>query len=265
MNRKLEIAKRFLKHNASTILSIIASGGVIVTSVMAVNAYDKAKKELSTDDSYDYDSLYKIKVVAKTSTPPILMGAVTIGCILGANALNKKQQASLVSAYGLVDRSYKKYQEKVKETYGEEAHYKILESIADEVAEEKNIYVEGMMSSSQLTYDDSTGKKKLFYDKWSNRFFISTLEHVIEAEYHLNHNYQFYGSIYIGEFYNLLGLKETPIDDCIGWHIDDDDEGICWINFNHRRCTTENGIEYLMIETPLKEPNADINDDRYCF
>lgn len=74
--------------------------------------------------------LETIKIAGPVYIPPILLGASTITCVLGANVLNKRTQAALVSAYGLLAESYKEYRNKVIDIYGEEADKKVKEEIA---------------------------------------------------------------------------------------------------------------------------------------
>lgn len=59
-----------------------------------------------------------------------------------ANALNRRQQAALVSAYALVSRSYNDYQRKVKELHGIDAHRGIMEALAAE-KEQKQPHLRG--------------------------------------------------------------------------------------------------------------------------
>ncbi|MCG5029675.1 DUF6353 family protein, partial [[Ruminococcus] torques] len=58
------------------------------------------------------------------------MGVSTIACIFGANALNQKKQASLMSAYVMLNESYKQYRKSAKTVYGEDADDKIHAEMA---------------------------------------------------------------------------------------------------------------------------------------
>ena len=111
-------SKLCLKHNSSTILTCIGAVGVIVTAVSAVRATPKALKLLedATDEKGEELTKMEVVIVAGPSyIPSVVIGASTIMCIFGANVLNRRHQASLVSAYALADNSYKKYRAKVKD------------------------------------------------------------------------------------------------------------------------------------------------------
>ena len=60
----------------------------------------------------------------------VLLGVSTIACIFGANALNQKKQASLMSAYAMLNESYKQYRKAAKTVYGEDADDKIHAEMA---------------------------------------------------------------------------------------------------------------------------------------
>ena len=110
-------------------LSCIASVGVVVTAVVAVKATPKAVVKIHADsrknhdgDPYAYTKQEAVASAWKCYIPAVAIGASTIACIMGANALNRRQQAALTSAYALVQNSYKEYKDKLKELYGEETH-----------------------------------------------------------------------------------------------------------------------------------------------
>ena len=130
---------RSLKKASPTILTCIGAAGVVATAVLAVKATPKADSLIKADsrrnhdgDPYAATKLEAVKSCWKCYIPAAATGVATIICIFGANTLNKKQQASLASAYALVNRSYSDYKHTLKELYGEDAHKKIMESIAAE-------------------------------------------------------------------------------------------------------------------------------------
>ena len=133
MNKLLGQAEQFIKRNSSTILTCIGGIGVVATSVMTAKATTKVSFLLKQAEEKKGDNLTKketFNVAAPSYIPPILIGVSTIACIFGANALNKRQQASMISAYALLENSYKEYKRKVKDVYGEEAEKDVRVEIA---------------------------------------------------------------------------------------------------------------------------------------
>ena len=169
MNNLVNVSKSFLKRNASTILTCIGAAGVIATSIAAVKATPKAEillREAEEEKGENLTTLEKIQIAGPAYIPSLLIGASTIACIFGANVLNTRQQATLMSAYGLLDTSYKEYSKKVKELYGEEADNKVKEEVTKEhYTEIPETIPEG---------------KQLFFDFKTLNYFESTMDEVLQ-------------------------------------------------------------------------------------
>lgn len=248
---------RFCKRNASTILTCVGGVGVVTTAVMAVKATPKALKLLEKAEETKGEKLTKLEVVrvaGPSYIPAVVSGVATLACIFGANKLNQRQQAALMSAYALVDNSYKEYKNKLKELHGEEAHQEIVNSIMVEKANDVGVSAANFCTSCDLSIDESNGDPVIFYDEHSSRYFEATVEQVMNAEYHLNRNYILRGYSYLNEFYEFLGLEETDYGSVLGWAPNDD--GMYWIDFNHRKAIMDDGTEIYIIEMPF-EPTYD--------
>lgn len=248
--------QKFLAKNSASILTGLSALGTLATAVLtgystvkAVKAVDKLKKPSKKDI---------VKETWKYYIPPALICTSTLICTFSSNALNKKQQASLASAYALIQNSYKEYKKKLKELYGEEAHEKIIDSIAVEKAEEVSISTS--YSGISLDFDISSEPEvvRTFYDTFSGRCFESTIEKVIQAEYHLNRNFLFNGVIPLNEFYTFLGIDPTKDGDTVGWSSANGD--IYWIDFSHHKLLLEDGMEILVIDMVF-EPTAEWLED----
>lgn len=257
MNNMLRKTKVFWKRNGSTILTGIGAVGVVTTTVLAVKATPKAlvkMEEAKEEKGEELTVLETVRVAGPTYIPTILIGASTIACIFGANILNKRSQAALASAYALVDTSFKEYKGKLKELYGEETHQEIVNSIAVEKAREVGIHASYLGTPCDLTSEESCGEPVLFYEEHSNRYFESTIEQVIAAEYHLNRNYILRGYAYLNELYEFLGLEETDYGSVLGWAPNDD--GMYWVDFRHNKTILDDGLEVYILEMPF-EPTYD--------
>lgn len=253
--------------NLNIVLSCIASVGVVATTVSSVKATPKALKLIQEDSKRNHDgnpnAYTKTEAVVsawKCYVPSALFAGSTIACIVGACALNKHQQAALASAYAFVQHSYKEYKNKLKELYGEEAHNAIIDSMASEKAKDVSISSTGGWYNSTLDFGESENPEviRTFYDSFSDRYFESTIEKVIQAEYHLNRNFLFAGTISLNEYYEFLGIEETELGNTIGWSSVNGD--IYWIDFNHHKITLDDGMEIFVIEM-IFEPTADWLED----
>lgn len=262
LERLLHKSNVFLKNRGPTILTCIGAVGVIVTAVTAVKATPKALKkieEASCDKGEELTKLEIVKVTAPVYIPTIVIGAATISCIFGANVLNRRQQASLSSAYALINSSFNEYKNKLKELYGEEAHNKIIDSLAVEKAKEIPIYAECLCESCDLAAGDSSCEPMLFYDEFSKRYFESTMDRVIAAEYHLNRNFAIGGCCVLNDFYEFLGLEKEDYGDEVGWAVEDE---LYWIDFNHRKVELDKGLECYVVEM-VYSPSSDFKEYNY--
>jgi hypothetical protein len=216
--------KQFLRRNSSTILTCAGAIGVVATSVMAVKATPKALTLIDKATEEKGEKLTKfevIKVAGPTYVPTVISGAATIACIFGSNVISKRQQANLMSAYALLDTSYKEYRKKVDELYGEEAG----KQVRSEIAKDK-------YTGDGVLLDDET---ELFYDFYSGRHFESTKEKVLRAEYMLNRALYVHYSVSLNEFYEFLGLEQRPEYEGLGWSCGQIEEMYWhnWIEFDH--------------------------------
>ena len=200
---------RYRLHQASpTILTIIASVGVVTTTIMAVRATPKAVKMLEEAESEKGEYLTKLEIIRAAGPiyiPSVLLGVSTIACIFGANALNQKKQASLMSAYAMLNESYKQYRKAAKAVYGEDADDKIHAEMAKDALVSTcdwgyQVYNMGM---------DSDSERLLFYDLASKKYFRTTMAAVLNAQYHVNRNLSVRGVCPLNEY--LVWMRWTEV------------------------------------------------------
>ena len=250
MSKIIHKSKLFMKRNAPTILTCIGGVGVVATVVMAVRATPKALELIEDAKKEKGEDLTKFETAvtaAPVYIPTVITGAATLACIFGANTLNKRQQAALMSAYALLDHSYKNYQKKAEELYGEGAGIRIREEIAKDEYKETDIRIEE--------------GKELFYDMHSNRYFQSTLYDVQQAEYRLNRNLITRDYAYLNEFYEELGIEPVIAGYSLGWSrgANLDVYWQEWIDFDHEKVVMDDGLECHIIKMQC-EPIPDFED-----
>lgn len=243
MNKIAYKSALFLKKNSSTILTCVGAVGVVATAVTSVKATPKALSMLEQAREEKGDDLTNFEVIKAAGVayiPSVLIGVSTIACIFGANALNRRQQAALMSAYALLDQSYKEYRGKVKELYGNEADSRVMREITKDKYEEDG-------------YSVDEGKE-LFFDFYSLQYFESTMEDVIRAEYNLNRKLTTYGFASLGEFYDELGLDATTHSRTIGWSSVANGVyyGYSWVDFDHEKVIMDDGLECNIISFPYE-------------
>lgn len=166
----------FKRSHVSTLLTCIGAIGVVATSIMAVKATPKATRLLEASEEEKGEKLTKmeiVKIAGPAYIPAAVVGVSTIACIFGANILTKNSQASLASAYALLDRSYKEYRNKVNALYGEEADDEVRTKLANDYYED---YDETDVESDINVDDDDM---KLFFDYNTLQMFRAPMSKVI--------------------------------------------------------------------------------------
>ena len=223
--------RRCIKNNSPNILTGIAVVGVIATSIMSIKATPKALERLAKAEKKKDEKLSQIektKIIIPVYAPTAIIGFSTIACMITANTLNRKHQASIISAYALLNESYKKYIRAAKAVYGDDADSKIKAEIA------KKTYVD--RSNGYQTYipEGDLEESVLFYDSYSERFFNAPMSAVLNAQYHVNRNLQLRGSVSVNEYYEFIGISTIENGDDTGWNMDKlYEHGIAWLDFDN--------------------------------
>ena len=107
---------RFLRKNGGTLLAIGASMGVVLTAIETGKATIKAEKLMELNkDIPEYDTRQKVLDCWHFYIPAAVVGAGTIGCIVGANMLSRKEIARLSAAYMALGKTYQEYRRQVAE------------------------------------------------------------------------------------------------------------------------------------------------------
>lgn len=251
MNSLLSKSQVFLKRNSATILTCVGAAGVIATTVTAVKATPKALMLLENAKEVKGEDLTKletIKIAGPAYIPSIVLGVSTLACIFGANVLNMRGQASLMSAYALVDSSYKDFRKKVTEIYGEEAGGQVRAAIAKDKYEEQPI----------REVEDG---KRLYYDYYSDQYFEATPFEVQKAEYELNRILINDDGTCLNDWYRQLNLKPLDHGDDFGWttSANMDMYWQTWIDFHHEKVVMDDGLECIIVSF-MQDPYPDFNE-----
>ena len=228
----------FVRKNSPIILTVVGSVGVVATSVLAVKATPKALLLIKDAEEEKGDKLtVKETILAawKPYIPSVITGTLTITCIFGANYLNTRNQASLMSAYMLLDRAFKEYREKMVELHGEEADEEVRRALM------------------QAKYDemDIDGSHMLFFDYLSMRYFIKTMDEVLRAEAEFMEIFAHRGYAFLNEYYDILGEPRVAHGYQTCWtHIDSESPYNCQeLEFIYERTLIGNDVECWTIST----------------
>ena len=227
--------QQFVKRNTSTILTYIGAAGIVTTAVMSAKETPKALSLLEDAKEEKGEKLTKwekFKIAGPVYVPAAITGIATMACIFGSNIISKHQQATLISAYALLDNSYREYKKKTDELYGTEAG----KHIRSEIVKDKY--------TGDITLLDDN--KELFFDFYSGRYFESTKETVMWAQYETNRAMYVNGAACLNEYYEMLGLEKKPEYEMIGWSCGQLEEMYWhpWIEFDYEEIWIDEESEY---------------------
>lgn len=212
---------RFLTDHSPAILTSLGVAGVVGTTVLAVKATPDAlrdiwdaESEISVDDVRT--SFEKIRDRTRVAwihyVPAALIGSATIVSIIGAQSINKRRQAAIMSLYTITDRAYNEYQSRVRDTIGSRKEENIRDSIAGDKINAN------LVSSSQILVT-GTGDN-LCYDTLTGRYFKSDIETIRRAQNDVNAeaiNNQYASQ---NDFYRHIGLPPVVFGEEHGWRAD---------------------------------------------
>lgn len=254
IHKMLGKSGRWLGNNASTIFTCLGAVGVVATAVMSVKATPKALILIRSDsrknhngDPYAYTKAEAVKSCWKCYIPAAAIGLSTISLIFGSNVLSRRKQASLMSAYALLNQSYNSYRAKVKEMYGEDAERAVERAvIRDE-------------------YDGNTRKdaeKKLFYDECSKQYIEADNGLFYEASNLINYLIASEGVATLAQYKKALGLEVTEADEQIGWNRNVLIEwfGTAWVTFILDDVTMDDGLECCVVHPDLFPSDEEMED-----
>ena len=234
----------FFKRHGGTILTVLASIGVVGTAYLAGRAAVKAKEELDTLGE-DAPIQEKVRAVAPIYIPPAAAGAATIACMFGANTLSRRQQASMLAAGAIVERTFKKYKDKAEELLGKNAVENELakDDIPDDVEYEdgKKLYYYNYLEDGE------------FLDPAYEAYFRAYPEQQLQLQGDLNRIFVLRGKATLNDMLKLMG--QDPIDggDELGWseEIGRQYFGYNWIDIQFDEVHLEDGMVCTVITTPF--------------
>jgi hypothetical protein len=221
------VAKNTLKvldNKSPLILTGLAVAGLVSTTILAIRATPQALLEIrkesdARENRYRMDDV-PVEVITKweivkltwqSYIPTAGMLLVTGACMVGAQSVNTKRQAMLISGYTLTETAFREYREKAVEVLGKKPEQKLR----DDLAAEKVL----ANPPSNQVFITGTGDV-LCYDVYSGRYFMSDMETLRSAQNDINQECikNMYASQ--NDFYRLVGLPINGFGEEFGWSTD---------------------------------------------
>lgn len=212
---------RTITDNAPVILTGMAVAGTVSAAILAAKGGMQAQRELddlleeveagrANEELLTFQG--KLKTTWKFYIPAGLMTGATVACVIGANSVNTRRNAAIMSAYSLTDKAFQEYKEKVVEQIGEKKE----QEVRDEIAKDR-LDAHPQKDNSVVVVSDG---KTLCYDAMTGRYFQSTMQDIRKAVNDINE--KCINEVYASQndFYRLLDLAPVAIGEEVGWRSD---------------------------------------------
>jgi hypothetical protein len=248
------ILKEKISDNSPELLIGMGLAGMLSSTIMACKATPKVYEMILDERTIRHRNKEPemtkrdvVKIAWKPYIPAAIGFGVSAACILGANSINSKRNATLLTAYKIGERALIEYKDKVVEVIGEERELEIRDAVSRDRIKKDPINSNGVII---------TGKgDSLCYDMIFGRYFRCDIDTINRAINDLNFTMINDMYVSVNDFYELIGLDCIPAGFEMGWNIGDgkidvhystqitDDNQLCLvINFNN---LPKNGYDRL--------------------
>jgi Family of unknown function (DUF6353) len=140
--------------------------------------------------------------------PPVVVGGVTIGCIVLGAKISNRRTAAITAAYSLSEKAFVEYKDKVKEKLGDNKEQKIRDDVAaDKIRNNplgKDVVLVG--SGNVMCCEIQT-----------MRYFLCDVETLKKAANEINDRVLRCEYATLAEFYTLIGQSPSPYSEEFGW------------------------------------------------
>jgi hypothetical protein len=210
---------RFTSNNSPAILTGVGVAGVLTTAFLTAKASFKVGAKIAyveaeylqhmswqqKKDFFIKEKLWKLFI------PPAAVCFATVTAIIFSNRIEYRRAAAVATAFAISERGWEEYKTKIVEKLGPKKE----QQARDEVAQDEVNRKPPTMQTVILGEGDS-----LCMDRWSGRYFRSTMERVKTAMVETNAKIYREDWASLTSFYDELGLEPTQESDNIGWNKD---------------------------------------------
>lgn len=231
---------------------------LFATSLLGVGltAYTAHKDTLRQQEVFNFErpetKSQKALCYIESYWRTVLVASGTAASMIFCRKLMADRIGIVMATCMALEEKFGTYRDTVRKHFGEEKENDIYIETAQELDSDWDSFPE--LPAKADKYDDSY----VFYDTFSKRYFVSSVEKVQQAIYHLNYNFVSRKFAFANEYYGLLGVKDIPNGDDIGWEWDDMmDMGINpWIHVTHKVREHKDGVKYYILAFEI-EPTVE--------
>jgi Family of unknown function (DUF6353) len=203
-----------------------------IDSVMYVGSQDNVEEQRIKDKAAVYLDL--TFDMTKLYGPAILASGIGVLCLTSSHHILTKRNAALTAAYAVLERSYDKYRENVRNSIGEDLERELHYNTEKELAEKNELLkqvgnkkgVKENYSQYAKFFDESNPNWTRSAEK--NLSFLN-VQQKIATDILLSK-----GFILLNDVYDMLGIPRTTAGCVVGWTVyGDGDNRVDFGIFNH--------------------------------
>lgn len=285
-----KVGFKFKKHSPE-ILVVTGVIGVVTSTVMACKAttkvndiitesketidkiHDCVGKGLHTSDGEEYTQEVANKDLAiiytqtalkfiKLYGPSVLIGAASIGCMVGSNRILRKRNVALAAALTTVEKSFKDYRGRVIDRFGKDLDRELRFGIKAKEIKEKVVDENGNETTVTKTVEvvDPNTAHSLYSivfcegnAGWTKNAELNKV-FLIQQQNWANDKLRLRGYLTLNEVYEMVGAPTTAYGQIAGWvYTEDSSVGDNFVDFgifdvtNEKACDFVNGRERSII------------------
>lgn len=247
ISRLLGTLKVRATHHGPTALTVAGIGMLVASGVLAASRTEKIKPVVEEAEKQLHRTAMEAKddpgftpaeqTAERMQTyveatkgflvvygPAIALGVGGAAAVLYSHGVMKRRNAALVAAYGILERGYAKYRDRVKEVVGEEIEDHIYRGHRVEVTDEDGrVWIDKGQIPTRDGHNPPEGGVSEYAvwfgpanRNWNfrpemNLFFLRG------QEKYANHRLQTQGYMMLNDIYDAIGMPRTSAGAVVGW------------------------------------------------
>lgn len=247
-----------VKKHSPEILAAVGVVGTVTSAVMACKATTKVsdileetKKQVDdvhmvledeniTDEKYSETDANKDLAIIYAQTgvkfvklygPAVVLGVLSIGCMLSSNHILRKRNIALAAAYTAVDKTFKDYRGRVVERFGQDVDRELkygikAKKITETVIDEETGKEKKVKNTVDVIDEDITGYSDYarFFDELNPNYEKNAefnLMFLRARQQYANDLLISRGYLFLNDVYDMIGIPRTKAGQIVGWVYDE--------------------------------------------
>ena len=185
---------KVLKKNKNLLLTLggLAAGAFALVDAVKITA--EAVVEVSKMENPTTTDVYK--TVGWKYARPAVAGIVAAGSVIFSDVMDGKEKKGLAMALAAASKAYKDYRNQNIETNSGAADYNVIDDMK-----------RNELAKAEEVFGEEINKQTLFYEPNTKTMFMSTLKHVLGAEFLCQQQLMLYDNLALTDYLDYLDVN----------------------------------------------------------